>query len=145
MQKQKGKIEGSLSGLNLSVLGKFYPLSVLATVFVSLPVWSIYNPDLAYGVLFGGLFGTVNTWLIARLAASILDPVRQNPRMAVITVMLKVPIVYGILALAFSFRWFDPMGFAIGFQLFFILLFIYVIAAHLILSQKRDGVGDDAA
>jgi len=118
-----------MSRLELSILSKTYPVSAVITgcAFVIAARVSGLNP--ALGVLAGGVFGIVNTWLIALLARATLDPVKRSPVLAAATLFIKLPIVYGTLVLAFWRHWLDPLGFAIGFTLFLATMSILAIIA----------------
>jgi hypothetical protein len=133
-----------VTGLELSNLNKFYPVSALLTGIVFVCALFIAPTGVAYGTLIGGVFGITNTWLIVRLTESVLDSEKRNPVVAATILVLKLPVVYGFLILSFLLGWNNPLGFAVGFQLFFITLFIWVISTHLLTRRMRASRGDDA-
>ncbi len=118
-----------MSRLELSILSRIYPVSAVITGCAFLCAAGTWGLNLALGILVGGLFGIFNTWLIALLARAILDPVKRSPVLAAATLFIKLPIVYGMLVLAFWRHWLDPVGFAIGFTLFLATMSILAIIA----------------
>jgi len=133
-----------VTGLELSNLNKLYPVSALLTGIAYVCVFALGQAEVAYGILIGGLFGIANTWLIVRLTESVLDPEKRNPIVVATILVLKLPVLYGLLILSFLHRWNNPLGFAIGFQLFFIALFGWAIATYLIAGRMSTRRGDDA-
>jgi len=145
MHKRTGKTNGDVSGLDLSTLKYFYPLSLIVSAVTFLVTGLVFGPFLATGMLVGGIFGILNLGLIVLLSIFVLDPVRQNPVIAFLVFTFKIPIIYGVLVALFMSGKIDLMGFAAGFQLFIITLFVYLIAAHFSGQRLLVGKGDDTA
>jgi len=105
---------------------------------------ALAQPQIGRGILIGGFFGIINTWLIVLLTESTLDPEKRNPVLAATVLLIKLPIVYGLLVVSFILNWNDPVGFVIGLQLFFISLFVWAITSQLAINRSRSGRGDDS-
>ena len=139
----RGKTEKDVGGLDLSALKPFYPVSFVVALTAWTVVYFLSGMHMASGVAVGCLFGTINISIISVLAVAVLHPVKRNPVIATLTLVLKVPITYGILIALFASEAIDLIGFVIGFQLFFITLFIYLITYQHLQSGRSLKKGDD--
>ncbi len=135
--------EEDVNGLDYAILKKIFPICAIVTGLVTLFAYIFFGASLAYGIVYGGLFGVVNTWLIVLLVRSVLDPSRQNIIIAALVFFAKIPIVYGVLILSFYLKLVNLVGFAVGLQVFLVTLLVYAVilnAKHMHAGQQ----GDDA-
>ena len=142
MPERMGKTYGGSTGLDLTALRLFYPLSILVTFVIYLVARDLFSSTLSTGILAGGVFGVLNLGLIIYLVVSVLDPVKQNPLIAFLILAVKVPIVYGLLFMLFAGKLIDLMGFAIGFQVFIVNLLIHAAVAHIVKNRMQIRKGD---
>jgi len=138
-----GKTYGGSTGLDLTALRLFYPLSILVTFVIYLAARDLFSSTLSTGILAGGVFGVLNLGLITYLVVTVLDPVKQNPLIAFLILAVKVPIVYGLLFVLFAGKLIDLMGFAIGFQVFIVNLLIHASVAHIVNNRMQVRKGDE--
>jgi hypothetical protein len=132
-----------VNGLDYAIFKKIFPICAIVTGLVTLLSYIFFGASFACGIVYGGLFGVVNTWLIWLLVRSVLDPSRQNYIIAALVFFTKIPIVYGVLILSFYLKLVNLVGFAVGLQLFLVTLLVYAV----ILNAKRIPAGqrgDDA-
>ncbi len=130
--------------LDLSALKRAYPVSLLFTGCMFFIASAALSLNVGLGVLYGSLFGVVNTWLISLLARYAFDPRKRNPTLAAIAFVIKLPVVYGLLIFAFLRGWFHPVGFLLGFVLFFATVLTYLCLANLGFQVIGIGREDDA-
>ena len=143
-EAREGREEEVVTGLESSNLRKLYAVSAALTGIVFLIAAASAGLDIGLGILYGGIFGIVNTWLIACLTRAVLDPQKRNPLHASTAFLLKFPVVYGMLVLGFARHWINLVGFVIGFQIFFLSLFIWAILTYRTAEKQRGRQGDDA-
>jgi len=144
LETREGREEEVVTGLELSNLKKLYPVSLILTGVAFICALALARPGIGQGILIGGFFGIINTWLIVLLTESTLHPEKRNPVLAATVLLIKLPVVYGLLVLSFILNWNDPIGFVIGLQLFFISLFIWAITSQLAINRSHTDRGDDS-
>ncbi len=117
--------------LDHTFLISLYPVSFVLTVLGSACALIWFGHNIATGVAIGGIFGILNTSLIASLTGCTLIPSSRNPGLAAVFFVLKVPVVWGLLILGFSQKLIDPIGFVAGFQVFILSIVIFAIYSHI--------------
>jgi hypothetical protein len=135
--------EESVRGLEFSILRKIYPVGAIVAICAFIVADRVAGRDLALGILTGGIFGVVNTWLIVNLTFSVIDDDHRNPLLALLIFTVKIPVVYGLLFWAFSKQLINLVGFAIGFQLFLLTLLMYGGVLYVKSCRKIREQGDD--
>jgi len=136
--------EEDVKGPDFSILRRIYPVGAVLTICAFILVDRFIYHDLAIGILSGGIFGILNTWLIVLLTRSTIDPDARNPVIASLVFFVKIPIVYGILIFAFMKQLIHPAGFAIGLQLFLLTLLCYGALLYFRHTRAMQRQGDDA-
>jgi len=114
----------ALPALDIFYLRRVYKVCALITIAAFLCAWHLLNEDLAVGILSGGFFGIINTLLLERVIDSALGSGSKDPLRISVSVLVKGPVIYGLLILVLWKRWVDPIGFVTGFGLFFLSVII---------------------
>jgi Na+-translocating ferredoxin:NAD+ oxidoreductase RnfE subunit len=131
-----------LTRLERPFLAKVYLVSALLTLsaFFLSQFWFSFH--FALGVAAGGFFAIANTHIIAWLTSAAIDQTVRIPVKAIIAFTVKVPIVWGLLILAFASGWFDLLGFVAGFQVFVLSLVLTAIRASRVQGKPTGGHGE---
>ena len=87
-----------------------------ATVAAALLAGFVGASGLALGILAGGLWNVLSLWCLIRLLNAWIGP-RQSTRRALGWLLVKFPLLYALLIVAFRFRMVSAAGFGIGFTL----------------------------
>lgn len=110
---------------------RLYPVSALLTVLAYLCAWRWFGNEVAYGIVAGVIFGISNALIIAWLAKVTIFPGSRNPLSAATALVVKLPLVYGLLYVCFSHGWIKLTGFVAGLQVLVVALVICAILVHL--------------
>ena len=91
-------------------------------------VWWLFGVRAAVGVVAGLGWAVGNMWVLARLICSSVVSVvvftRPRRRVRVSLWLLKGPVLYALGAWLVVSRWSSPLGFLIGFSMWFVLLIV---------------------
>jgi len=109
-----------LYGLDSGIIRKIYLFGAILTVMAFAICQNLLGIDLAVGVLIGGTFGILNTWLIELLVKDWLTPEKRDKRRLLIAFAIKFPIILAIGFIALGSGWINLEGFAVGFTVFIV-------------------------
>jgi hypothetical protein len=79
--------------MELSQLNRVIACSAVVTLIVGVSMWC-WEPLPGRGFLFGGIWNTINLWVLKQLFVSIFD----TPRLSMLTLFwltIKIPLLYG--------------------------------------------------
>lgn len=134
-----------VNGLEISFMRRVYPVSALLTGVAFLCALAARDLSTAVGVLAGGLFGILNTALLARVITAAVRPGDVDPIEIAVTALVKFPIALGFLILVLWRGWVDPLGFLWGFPMIFVGALAVLIWHFYFGEGSRSSKADEAS
>ena len=98
-------------------------IGVLSLVLLPMAVWLV-GWRAAIGLASGMLWAFANAWVLRRLVRFSLSSQRVPRGRQVLLWAVKFPVLYGVGAILLLSPWSSPIGFLVGFSLWFVLLVI---------------------
>jgi uncharacterized membrane protein len=117
----------SMPGFDLNFIRRIYITSGIAGVLIGLMLFP-YNPIGGYSFIAGLLFGVANFWAWAKFIPSVLKVGEINPREAVLTFLIKFPIILVLFFLVLVYGRVEPVWYVAGFSLTYAVILLKVLA-----------------
>jgi uncharacterized membrane protein len=117
----------SMPGFDLDFLKRVYITTAIAGVAIGL-VMARYTPVSAYSFAAGLAFGIANLWAWSKLIQSVLKVGEINPREAVLTFIIKFPIILVLFFVVLVYGRVEPVWYVAGFSLTYAVILLKVLA-----------------
>ena len=117
----------SMPGFDLGFVRRVYITTAIAGIVLGLMLFP-YNPIGAYSFIAGVVLGTVNFWAWAKFIPAILKVGEISTREAVLTFIIKFPIILVIFFVILLYGRVDAVWYVAGFSLTYVVIVLKVLA-----------------
>ena len=132
----------SIPGFDLGFLKRVYITTGISGALIGLML-IVYNPVGSYSFLAGLAFGIANLWAWSRLIQSIIKVGEIHPREAVLTIIIKFPIILVLFFVLIYKGWVDVIWYVAGFSFTYLVILLKVLAI-IVFSPKAKSPKDSA-
>ena len=105
----------SIPGFDLGFLKRVYITTGISGTLIGLML-IVYNPVGSYSFLAGLAFGIANLWAWSRVIQSLIKVGEINLREAVLTIIIKFPIILVLFFVLIYKGWVDVIWYVAGFS-----------------------------
>lgn len=117
----------SIPGFDLSFLKRVYITTGISGTLIGLML-IVYNPVGSYSFLAGLAFGIGNLWAWSRVIQSLIKVGEINLREAVLTIIIKFPIILVLFFVLIYKEWVDVIWYVGGFSFTYLVILLKVLA-----------------
>jgi fatty acid desaturase len=130
----------SMPGFDLDFIRRVYITTGIAGVLMGLMLFP-YNPVGAYSFLAGLAFGIANFWAWSKFIQAVLKVGEIKPREAVLTFIIKFPIILVLFFIVLYEGWVEPVWYVAGFSLTYLVILLKVLAIIIFKPRVKPPVG----
>ena len=120
--------------MNNRALGRLCLIGAAATAAAAVLASLTGERRIAFGILVGGTWNLLSLWCLVHLLNAWLGPKRSSRR-AIGWLLLKFPLLYALIVVAFGHRAISLLGFGIGFTV------VLVVALGVLGVSARQAIG----
>ena len=130
----------SIPGFDLNFLKRIYYTTGISGILIGLML-VVYNPDGSYSFIAGLVIGIANLWAWSRLIQSLIKVGEINPREAVLTIIIKFPIILVLFFVLIYKGWVDVIWYVAGFSFTYLVILLKVIAIIMLSPKPKASAG----
>jgi len=139
-----------MPGFDLDFIKRVYITAGVAGALIGLMLFP-YNPVGGYSFLLGIAFGIANLWAWSKLIPALIKVGEINPRDAVLTIIIKFPIILVLFFIVLYKGWVDAIWYVGGFSFTYLVILLKVLAIIMFTPKSKstkglvnkNGAGDD--